>query len=85
LLVEILVGKCCFTRTNTHDIELEATLQQLSLNLRGDTIKTDMTVRENSGLSRSWGGSGSHCREDIKKKKKLNERKYPKKTATPKS
>lgn len=49
-----------FTHTNTHDIELEATLQQLPLNLRGDAVKTDMAMRENSGLSRSLGGSSDH-------------------------
>lgn len=38
------------THTNTHDIELKATLQQLALDLRGNAVKTNMAMRENSGL-----------------------------------
>lgn len=49
-------------RTDTHNIELETTLQQLTLNLRRDAVKTDMTVGENGGLlSRSSASSSSHC------------------------
>lgn len=49
--------KYCLTHTNTHDIELKATLQQLALDLRGNAVKTNMAMRENSGLlSRSCGG-----------------------------
>ena len=47
--------------TNTHDVELEATLEEFPLDLRGDTIETDMAMGENSGLlSLSCGGSGGH-------------------------
>lgn len=48
--------------TNTHNIELKTTLQQLPLNLGSDTVKTDVTVGEHGGLlSRSSAGSGGHC------------------------
>lgn len=47
--------------TNTHDIELETTLQQLPLDLGGDAVETDMAVGENGGLlSRSSRSSGGH-------------------------
>lgn len=47
--------------TNTHDIELETTLQQLPLDLRGDAVETDMAVGEDGGLLRgSSAGSGGH-------------------------
>ena len=47
--------------TNTHDIELETTLQQLPLDLRGDAVETDMAVGEDGGLlTRSSTGSGGH-------------------------
>lgn len=47
--------------TNTHNIELETTLQQLPLNLGGDTVETDVAVGEDGGLlSRSSAGSGGH-------------------------
>lgn len=48
-------------RTDTHHIELEATLEQLLLDLRRDTVETDMAAREDRILRR--GGcacSGSH-------------------------
>lgn len=49
------------TPTDTHDIELETTLQELPLDLRGDAVETNMAVGENGGLlSRSSAGSGSH-------------------------
>lgn len=63
----------CPTHTDTHDIELEATLQQLALDLRGNAVKTDMAMGENSGLlSRSCGGSGGHYgrRDDIEAERK---------------
>lgn len=47
--------------TNTHDIELETTLQQLPLDLGGDAVETDMAVGEDGGLlTRSSTGSGGH-------------------------
>lgn len=54
--------------TNTHDIELEATLQQLPLDLGSNAVETDMAVGEDGGLlSRSSSSSGGHyqgmCRE----------------------
>ena len=50
------------THTDTHDIELETTLQELALDLRGDAVETDMAVGEDGGLlSRSSAGSGGHC------------------------
>lgn len=39
----------CSPHTNTHHIELKATLQELPLNLRCDTVKANMTARKNSG------------------------------------
>jgi hypothetical protein len=44
-------------RTNTHHIELKATLQELPLNLRCDTVKANMTARKNS----SWVGRSRIC------------------------
>lgn len=51
---------CCFSHTNTHDIELETALQQLPLDLRSDTIETDMAARENRCGGTRRGGSCSH-------------------------
>lgn len=34
--------------TNTDNVELETTLQELLLNLRGDAVETDMTLGVNS-------------------------------------
>jgi hypothetical protein len=45
--------------TNADDIELEATLQQLPLNLRSDTIKTDVALGID-GLQRLRLGGGGH-------------------------
>lgn len=42
-------------RTNADDIELETSLQQLALNLRGDTIETNMAVGIHSGRSHCLG------------------------------
>lgn len=54
--------------TNTHDIELEATLQQLPFNLRSDAIETDMAPREDSrrgGTCSGHGGEGDEkCQVD---------------------
>jgi len=36
-------------RTNADNIELEAALQELALNLRGDAVETDMALGEDSG------------------------------------
>lgn len=47
-------------RTNTHHVELKPTLQQLPLNLRSDTVETDMTARENSRRRRARRGSRGH-------------------------
>jgi hypothetical protein len=38
-------GERAVTLTNTNDIELETALQELALNLRCDTVKTDMAAR----------------------------------------
>ena len=44
-------GKDCrFVLTNADDVELEATLQELALNLRGDAVETDMALREDGVL-----------------------------------
>lgn len=46
--------------TNNHHIELEATLQQLFLNLLRDAVETDMALREDRGrLSRRLCRHGS--------------------------
>lgn len=45
--------------THNHNIKLEATLQQLPLNLGGDRVETDMAARENGG--RRGGCRGSSC------------------------
>lgn len=37
--------------TNTHDIELEATLQQLPLDLRGNAVETNMAAGKDRGRS----------------------------------
>lgn len=39
--------------TNADDVELEAALQELALNLAGDTIETDMAVGVNGGRGNS--------------------------------
>lgn len=52
--------------TDAHHIELKSTLQQLSLNLRSDTIETDMTTRKDrrrGGIRRGSHGAGRE-RED---------------------
>lgn len=36
------------SHTNTDNIELKTTLQKLPLNLRGDTVETDVTTRKDS-------------------------------------
>jgi hypothetical protein len=43
-------------RTNADDVELETTLQELTLDLRGDAVKTDMALGVDGG---SW--HGRHC------------------------
>lgn len=48
--------------TNTHNIELKSTLQQLSLDLGCDTVETNMGLRENRGRRGRRRASGSHCR-----------------------
>lgn len=45
--------------TNTDDIELEAALQQLLLNLVGDAVEADVALWED-GL-RSLSAHGRHC------------------------
>ncbi len=40
--------------TDTDDVELETSLQELALNLGGDAVKTDMALRVDG---RSWHGS----------------------------
>jgi hypothetical protein len=44
--------------TNADDVELETTLQELALNLRGDAVETDMALGEDSA-----GGHGGHFDE----------------------
>lgn len=39
--------------TNTHHVELETALQQLPLNLRSNTVETDMAAREDSSRRRA--------------------------------
>lgn len=50
------------SRTNTDDIELKSSFQQLPFNLRSDTVETDMTSRKDCRLllSRKSVGGG-HC------------------------
>jgi hypothetical protein len=52
-------------RTNTHHIELKATLQELPLNLRCDAVKTNVAAREDSGrvgrVRISCGRHGESC------------------------
>ena len=36
--------------TNAYHVELEATLQELALNLRGDAVETNMALGENDCL-----------------------------------
>lgn len=43
--------------TNAHDVELEATLEEFPLDLRGDAIETDMAMGKNRG-----GGGRSRAR-----------------------
>ena len=47
-------------RTNANDIELETTLQEFALNLRCDTVETDVALGEDTlcGLSLGLLGSG---------------------------
>jgi len=45
---------------NTDDIKLKATFQQLSLNLRGNAVETDMASREDRILRCSGSRSRSH-------------------------
>lgn len=54
-------------RTNANDVELESTLQELPLNLRGDAVETDMALREDSGLSLGHDGSfvGGCCSQRV--------------------
>lgn len=44
--------------TDTHNIELETTLQELLLDLRGDAVETDMAAREDGAR----GSCDSGCR-----------------------
>lgn len=48
------------SRTNTHHVELETALQQLPLNLRGNTVETDMAAREDSSRRRARRSSRGH-------------------------
>lgn len=41
--------------TNANDVELETTLQELALDLRGDAVETDMALGEDGA-----GGHGGH-------------------------
>ena len=47
--------------TNTHDVELEPTLQQLAFNLCGDAVEADMAAGEDSGRGGRGQASSSHC------------------------
>lgn len=47
-------------RTDADDIELEAPLDRLSLNLLGDAVETDIAVRED-GLRLVLVVCSSHC------------------------
>lgn len=38
----------CLVLTDADDIELETTLQELALDLRGDTVETDMALGVNA-------------------------------------
>lgn len=57
--------------TNTHDVELESTLQQLALDLRGDAVEADVAAREDSGRIGRGQTSSSHC-EEIGVNERLN-------------
>lgn len=41
--------------TDADDIELEASLQELALNLGGDAVETDVTVGEHRGAGHGFG------------------------------
>lgn len=59
----ILAGEVILT--NTDNIELEATFQQLSFDLRGDAIETNMASRMDCGLLwAAWRSSSRHVEED---------------------
>ena len=48
--------------TDANDVELKATLQELSLNLRGDAVETDMGLGiDGARLSRGRRSGCSHC------------------------
>ena len=47
--------------TNAHDVELEATFEELPLDLRRDTVETNMAMGENrGGRGRSRARCSSH-------------------------
>lgn len=50
----------CGELTNADDVELEAPLDALLLNLLGDAVETDIAVRED-GLWLVRGGHGGRC------------------------
>ena len=53
-----------FTLTNTNDIELETSLDELALDLRGDTIETNMAVGVDGS---SWHGGHDFDWDSIKR------------------
>ena len=54
-------GEIRTPRTNTDDVELKSTLQQLLLNLVGDAVKTDIALGVDAGLGRRVHHRRSHC------------------------
>ena len=49
--------------TNAHHIELETSFQQLPLNLRSDTVETNMAARKDGRGGNRRGSSRSHREE----------------------
>lgn len=52
--------------TNTNDVELETTLQELALDLAGDAVETNMALGVDGRR-----GSGRHCRWWFEKKNRI--------------
>lgn len=46
--------------TDTHNIELETTLQELLLDLRGDAVETDMAARKDGARGSCDTGCRGH-------------------------
>ena len=52
--------------THTNDIELEAALQQLLLNLRRDAVEAHVRLGEHGGLLRVLHRCCRHCRRTLR-------------------